>query len=166
MVGRLILMYSADPLATLTAAVRNVRDGGVVAFYEGDAGSELASRPVASLHQDLGRWATAAFSHSGVELFMGAKLHEVFVAAGLGAPQMHRNALIGGDRDWLERFVSVYGSPMIRSMLPQILASGVATEDEIDVDTFDQRYLDQVLGLGGVIQFYQCVGAWAHKPLA
>ena len=165
-VGRLILMYSADPLTTLTAAVRNVRDGGVVAFYEGDAGSDFASRPVASLHQDLGRWMTAAFSHSGVELFMGTKLHEVFVAAGLPAPQMNRNALIGGDRDWLERFVSVYGSPMIRSMLPQILASGVATEDEIDVDTFDQRYLDQVLGLGGVIQFYQFVGAWAHKPLA
>jgi ubiquinone/menaquinone biosynthesis C-methylase UbiE len=146
-VGRLILMYSADPVTTLAAAVRNVRDGGVVAFYEGDAGS-------------------AAFSHSGVELFMGTKLHEVFVAAGLPAPQMNSHALIGGDRDWLERFVSAYGSPVIKSLMPQILASGVATENEIDVDTFDQRYLEQVLGLGGVVQFYQLMGAWAHKPPA
>src|SRR5262245_48452000 len=99
-VGRLILMYSADPVATLAAAVRNVRDGGVVAFYEADVGSDFASHPVASLHQEIGRWYTAAFSHSGVEMFMGTKLHEVFLAAGLPAPQMHVHALIGGDRDW------------------------------------------------------------------
>ena len=38
-VGRLVLMYSADPAATLRAALRAIRDDGLAAFYEMNLGS-------------------------------------------------------------------------------------------------------------------------------
>ena len=161
-VGRLVLMWT-DPAATLRAALRAVRDRGIAAFYEANIGAGVASYPISPLHQQKGRWITETCRRAGVELAMGTKLHEVFLAAGLEAPQMYTDALIGGGRDWVERFLSAFGASQVRSLMPQILQLGVATEEEIGIETFDARYLEEVLGQGSVLQFYSCVGAWARK---
>ncbi len=50
--------------------------------------------------------------------------------------------------------------------MPLILQYGVATEDEIAIETFDRRYRDEVLSQGSVIQWIPCVGAWARKRAA
>jgi len=162
-VGRLVLMYSADPAATLRAALRAVRDDGLAAFYEMNMGGAVVSQPISPLHQLLGRWVSDTFARGGVELAMGTKLHQVFLAAGLEAPRMCTDALIGGGNAWVERFVSAFGANMLRSILPLILQYGVATEDEMALDTFDRRYREEVLGQGSVIQWLPCVGAWARK---
>ena len=47
--------------------------------------------------------------------------------------------------------------------MPQILQYGVATEDEIALETFAQRYREEVLSQGSVIQWLHAVGAWARK---
>src|SRR5262245_48520993 len=49
-VGRFVLMYLADPVAGLRAALSMVRDDGLAAFYEADMGAEVASFPVSPLH--------------------------------------------------------------------------------------------------------------------
>lgn len=97
---------------------------------------------------------------------MGTKLHQVFLAAGLEAPRMCTDALIGGGSDWVERFVSVFGASQLRSILPLVLQYGIATEDEIAIETFDRRYREEVLSQGSVIQWFPCVGAWARKRAA
>ena len=166
-VGRLVLMYSADPAATLRAALRAVRDDGLAVFYEMNMGAAVVSRPTSPLHQLLGRWVSETFARGGVELAMGTKLHQVFLAAGLEAPRMCTDALIGGGSDWVGRFVSAFGANMLRSILPLILQYGVATEDEMALETFDRRYREEVLGRGSVVQWLPCVGAWARRrPVA
>jgi hypothetical protein len=165
-VGRFVLMYSADPAATLRAALRAVRDDGLAAFYEADMGSAVASHPISPLHQWLGRCSSETFARGGVELAMGTKLHQVFLAAGLEAPRMCTDTLIGGESDWVERFVSACGAGMLRSIMPLILQYGVATEGEIAIETFDRRYREEVLSQGSVIQWFPCVGAWARKRTA
>jgi SAM-dependent methyltransferase len=162
-VGRYVLMYSADPVATLRAALCRVRDNGVAAFYEANVASAVVSDPISPLHQSLGRWVSETFARSGAEMAMGTKLHPVFLAAGLEAPPMRTDALIGGGREWVERFVSAFGASLLRSLMPQILQYGVATEDEIAIETFDRRYLEEVLSQGSVIQWLPHVGAWARK---
>ena len=162
-VGRFVLMYSADPAATLRTALRAVRDKGLAAFYEVNIGSGVASYPTSPLHQSRGRWGTETFRRAGMEMAMGTKLHEVFLAAGLEAPQMYTDALIGGGREWVERFVSAFGASQLRSLMPQILQLGVATKDEIGIETFDARYREEVLSQGSILQWYSCVGAWARK---
>lgn len=162
-VGRFVLMYTADPAATLRAALRAVCDGGVAAFYEANMGSTVMSYPVSPLHQTYGRWITAAFAHAGVEMAMGTKLHEVFLAAGLQGPRLSTDALIGGGAQWIERFVATFGSSLLQSLIPQILQSGVATREEIAIETFDQRYREELLKQGSVVQWFSHVGAWARK---
>jgi hypothetical protein len=76
---------------------------------------------------------------------------------------MQTDALVGGGAEFVERFVSSFGANMLRSMLPSIQEHGVASEEEIGIDTFDQRYLEEVLGQKSVVQWFPFVAAWAPK---
>jgi SAM-dependent methyltransferase len=162
-VGRFVLVYLEDPVAGLRAALRIVRDGGRAAFYEANLGSEVGSFPVSPLHQLVGRCINESFARGGVELQMGTKLYQVFLAAGLETPQLRSERLMGGGRDWLERLTAAYGANILRTLLPAMLRYGVATEEELGIETFDQRYQEEVLRLGSVLQWETCVGAWARK---
>lgn len=162
-VGRFVLMYSADPVATLRAALRAVRADGIAAFHEANMGAGVVSYPISSMHQQLGRWCSETFARGGVEMAMGTKLHQVFVAAGLESPRLTMDTLIGGGREWLKRYVATFGASHLRSYMPQLLKYGIATEAEIGIDTFDERYLGELLGQETVIQSVQCVAAWARK---
>src|ERR1700737_2038844 len=50
-VGRLVLMYSADPAETLRAALRHVRSCGIAAFHEMNVGGLGGSSPPPPLPQ-------------------------------------------------------------------------------------------------------------------
>jgi hypothetical protein len=63
----------------------------------------------------------------------------------------------------VERFVSACVVGSLRSVMPLILQYGIATEDEIAIETFGRRYREEVLSHGSVIQWFPCVGAWARK---
>jgi 2-polyprenyl-3-methyl-5-hydroxy-6-metoxy-1,4-benzoquinol methylase len=163
LVGRLVLMYSADPSATLRSALHWVRPHGLVAFHEMNVGAPVWSEPVSPLHQLLGRCVSEAFARSGVEMAMGTRLHEVFVAARVASPRMCTDALIGAGDQWMERFAAAFGAGILRSLLPVILEHGIATESELGLDTFDERYIDEVVRQGSVVQWIPFVGAWGRK---
>ena len=48
---------------------------------------------------------------------------------------------------------------LLRNMLPLMLQHEVATEEELGVGTFDQRYREEVLGQGSIVRWVTCVGA-------
>jgi ubiquinone/menaquinone biosynthesis C-methylase UbiE len=162
-VGRLVLMYSADPSATLRSALRYVRPHGLAAFHEMNLGAPVWSEPISPLHQSLARCVSEAFARSGVDVAMGTRLYEVFVAAGVESPQMCTNALIGAGDQWVRRFAAAFGAGILRSILPVILEQGIATESALGLDTFDERYIGEVVGQGGVVQWIPFVGAWGRK---
>jgi ubiquinone/menaquinone biosynthesis C-methylase UbiE len=164
-VGRFVLLYQADPVATLRTVLRALRAEGRAVFYEANVGAAVASFPLCPLHQWLGRCVNETFARGGVELAMGTQLYRVFIEAGLAAPRLCTDALIGGGSAWVERFAA-YAASTLRSLMPQILQYGVATEGEIAIETFEQRYREEVLSRGSVVQYVSCVGAWARKPAA
>jgi ubiquinone/menaquinone biosynthesis C-methylase UbiE len=166
LVGRFVLPYQKDPVATLRTALRALRDGGIVAFYEVDMGSEVASFPTSSLHQWLGRTVSEGFRRGGVLMDTGTSLYRIFRSAGLDTPRMMSDALFGGGRDWIEAFAATFGATLLRSMEARILEYGIATVEEMDLDTFDQRYVEQLLSLDSVIKWYTCFGAWTRKRAA
>jgi len=51
----------------------------------------------------------------------------------------------------------------LRSLLPLMVKFGVATEEEIGIETFEGRYRDEVLGQGSVIRSFAAVGAWSRR---
>jgi SAM-dependent methyltransferase len=162
-IGRLVLMYSADPAATLRAALEHVHPGGLAAFHEMNVGTSVWSHPPSPLHQLMGNCVREAFGRSGVEMSMGTGLHEVFVAAGLEPPEMCTAAVIGGGEDWARRFVAAFGAGILGSVLPVLLEHGVTTAADLDLDTFDERYIDELVRQKSVVQWIPFVGAWSRK---
>jgi hypothetical protein len=128
-----------------------------------NVGTPVWSIPPSPLHQLMGRCVSEAFARGGVEMAMGTRLPEVFIYAGFEAPRMCTEANIGAGEEWVRSFAAAFGAGILRSVLPAILQYGVATENELDLDTFDERYVDEVVDQGSVVQWIPFVGAWALK---
>ena len=154
-VGRLVLMYSPDPVVLLRDLVRQVRPGGIVAFKEIDLTSPMAL-PELPLYQQMFQWMEAAFQAAGADPQMGLKLFATFRAAGLPSPELETTRFLGGGPDFL---AYSQGTMVLRSLLPLIVARGIATADEIDIDTLEERIRAEAVAGGGVISMPMHVGA-------
>ena len=75
-VGRLVLMYAADPLDAIRRALRNLRSGGVVALQESiiDYEGPVFIEPLDCLAARAAEWFRAGFKHAGVQSRMGMRL--------------------------------------------------------------------------------------------
>lgn len=84
-VGRLILMYLADPLAALRTAMERVRHGGLVCFQEADFAYDW-SVPSPPPSRYACECLPETMARAGVETRMAHRLHPTFRAAGRPAP--------------------------------------------------------------------------------
>jgi hypothetical protein len=57
---------------------------------------------------------------------MEMKLHLVFLDAGLEAPQIAVDALVGGSRTFIEE-VTAFAADTVRTVLPLLIKGGIAT---------------------------------------
>lgn len=141
-VGRLVLMYMADPADALKHLATHLKPGGIVAFQEVDF-----SPYTVAVHQDtplinnLIEWGRTAFEKSGAHINMGMDLYKAFTDAGLPEPKLHFEAPMGGPEDWPGY---EYLANSFRSILPLIEAYEIATADEVDVDTLAARIQAEV----------------------
>ena len=141
-VGRLVLMYMADPADALRYLATRLRPGGIVAFQEADfTPYDAASHPDTPLANQLIGWGRAVFEHSGAHLNMGIELYKSFVDAGLPEPTLHFEAPMGGPEDWPG---FEYLANSFRSLVPLIEAYGIATADELDINTLAERIQAEV----------------------
>ncbi|MER7281924.1 class I SAM-dependent methyltransferase [Dactylosporangium sp. NPDC000244] len=162
-VGRLVLMYRADPAEALRHIAARVRPGGVLAFQELDLDPSIPSRslPEQSLWTDTGRLVIETFRRAGMQVRMGRGLFAAFRAAGLPAPAMLDEALTGGGPDfggyaWL--------AAVTRSLSPAMAKLGVADPDDLELDTLADRIRADATDHGTVVWTPSFVGAHAVKP--
>jgi hypothetical protein len=47
--------------------------------------------------------------------------------------------------------------------MPKIAEYGIATEEDVAIDTFEERYVNEVVTKRIVVQWWPCVGAWARR---
>ena len=163
-VGRLVLMYAADPLDALHRALRNLRAGGIIALQESiiDYDGPVLIEPLNCLAARAVEWFRAGFKHAGVHPRMGMRLFGLMRAAGLD-PSIEIEMLVpiqqGPEGELFRILTSV-----VRSQLPAIVASGAATEAEIDIETLEQRLIAGAPPQGVVGYFNSGhVGVWARK---
>jgi len=158
-VGRFILQWVPDPLAILRCLSRLVCPGGVLAFQE------VSYAPFLALSARLPLWfATASLLHeimrrSGANMEIGVELHQMFQEAGLPAPSMRIEMLLGSDPD-----LTRWTYDLLFSLRPQIQQQNVSLEPLGDFDTLLPRLQAEVATSRMVIPFVAMVGAWAHKP--
>jgi ubiquinone/menaquinone biosynthesis C-methylase UbiE len=158
-VGRYVLQFLPDPVATLRSVIAHVRPGGVVAFQEG------SWAPFLVLSSHLPLWSSVvALLHeagvrAGVNLEMGPALHAAFRKAGLPAPRMRMDMEFGCDPDFTR-----WASDSLQSVLPQIQRLGLSYAALGDLSTLQQRLQNEVANSRTVVPWIGLVAAWCRKP--
>jgi SAM-dependent methyltransferase len=159
-VGRCVLMYLANPVEAIRGVARHVRPGGIIAFQEFALGDLGLSFPRAPLFERTGILLQETYRRAGVDMEMGLKLYPAFIAAGLPAPNMRAERPIGGGPDYIGHH---FLAESVRSALPMIERLGVATAEEIGIETLVERLRDEAVH--GVIAWPSFIGAWTQKPI-
>jgi SAM-dependent methyltransferase len=158
-VGRLLLVHVADPVSVLRGAATLLRPGGVLVAMEYDAGS-IPSHPPAAAWDATVALLQSAFARAGLRARLGLELFGAFVAAGLGEPELRSEQDVGGGAQWSGYAVL---AETVRSLLPVIEATGLATAADVDADTLADRLRADVVATGGVAASPPLVGAWARR---
>jgi len=162
-VGRFVLMYYPNPAEALRRLARHLRPGGIIAFQEADSSGARSFPPVSLFHRFF-ELTVRAHELSGADPRMALKLYPAFLEAGLPAPSMDANVRIMGWQDpYLEPLANFFVQNL-RSLTPAIIKHGLATEQELDLDTYGQRMVQAFREARGILTSPTFVGAWARKP--
>jgi ubiquinone/menaquinone biosynthesis C-methylase UbiE len=158
-VGRCVLFFAREPSTLVRRLTGYVRDGGIIAFQE-PANATLApmALPSSPLLERLWTWILETYRRADMDLYMGLRLRSVFARAGLPAPEMHLDAAVGGGPDWPGY---EYMARLIRTILPQITKLGVATEEDVGIDSLADR-LHAEVGDDGAAVTWGFITAWAQ----
>lgn len=158
-IGRYVLMFQEDAAHMLRRLAKHVRAGGIIAFHEPDW-SFLRSEPTAPLYDRCSRWIVDLFERVKTSTNMSARLCSAFIDAGLGAPAMRMQAVIGDSvsaADWLRAVAD-----LVIVLAPAMEQHGVATAAEIAADTLADRILEDVAANRSTIVGRAEIGAWVR----
>ena len=141
-VGRFVLMYMADPIEAFAKLMTHLKPGATVAFQEPEYTLYPAvQHPNTPLMNQLITWILDVFAHSRAHLDMGIGLYRAFVDAGLPPPTMHLESPIGAAKTWGGYR---YMATIFQSLLPLLEKYGLATAEEVGVDTLAARIRQEV----------------------
>jgi ubiquinone/menaquinone biosynthesis C-methylase UbiE len=160
-IGRLIVLYLGDHVAGMKAFRNYVKPGGLIYFQEFCIPGTSGVPPV-PLFDELRGWIDETFSRAKIQLYMGMHLPRVFVAAGLPFPKLLGMSRVEGGPDTA---AYDYLAHTIRSLLPLIEKTGVATREHVDIDTLGARLREQVLSANAVIHLPELIAAWTRAPI-
>jgi SAM-dependent methyltransferase len=158
-VGRLILQFVSDPVAVLRRLSQVVRPGGVLVFQE------VTYAPLFALSSHLPLWSKVlsllheAIQRSGANTEVGIALHRIFLEAGLPAPTMRLEMMLGTDSDFTRWVYDI-----LCSVRPQAQRHNLSLEPLGDFETLPARMHSEVAASKSVVPYVALVGAWAHRP--
>ncbi len=155
--GRYVLMFQPDPAAMLRRLANHVRAGGIIVFHEADC-NNARSIPAVRTYDRCWEWVMAAMQ--GADTSLGAKFPSIFIRAGLPAPTMRLEALVGGASENSNCIDLVVG--LMATLLPQIERLGVATAAEVDLGTLRDRLMSETVASSSLLVGRSEIGAWCR----
>ena len=160
-VGRLILFHlptQAEEIVRHHAG--QLRPGGTVLMMDFDIGG-ARSEPSVPLLAQARQWIMDAFARSGADPVIGAKLERILRSAGLsGVRSMGLAAYLDADNPAGPQLLA----GVVRSLLPAIERTGVATADDVGIDTLADRLGEQQRGANAILLPPTLVGAVGQAP--
>jgi hypothetical protein len=88
---------------------------------------------------------------------MGACLYQTFIAAGLPAPNLRLESIIGSSEDHVR-----YEMDVVRTLKSEIERLGIRKADDPDPDTLAEQVLAEVIVNNGVVIGRSEIGAWSR----
>ena len=134
-IGRFVLLYLADPTATLRALTRLLKPHGRLAFCEIDL-TTIRTIPRDALFARAFELMHETFRRANVPLDLGARLWRSFRAAAIGEPSLlvRQKIEIPPAAAAIDYFVAT-----LRSLLPMAEHFGVVRSGEVDIETLSSR---------------------------
>ena len=160
-IGRHILIHTPDPLHIVRCAAAAVRPGGIVAFQEFDFSTIMTGSPVLPLNTKVKHWFYETFQRAGLPADIGGRLFGLMRQAGLEHPQCRVEAAVDGGPDTI---VYEWIAESLRSVVEKVVALGVASAEEVDIDTLESRLRDECVAAGGGVAHPLMYSAFARKP--
>jgi SAM-dependent methyltransferase len=158
-VGRYVLLYQPDPAAMLRKLASYLRPGGVVVFHEPDWHG-VRSIPVSPLYHRCSDWIVETLLRSGAASHTGLGLHRAFVGAGLPAPTMRLDALIGGGANAAD--LLHLNADIVASLLPEMERLGIATAADVKIESLAERMIAEATDRNALLVGRYEVGAWSR----
>ena len=155
LIGRFILMFLADPTATLARMIDRLEPGGVVAFIETDLAVARSIPAVPRVETAL-EWIRETFRRAGISPDLGPLLWRLFRDVGLEEPRLvvrqklHPAPCREGVR-WV--------SELVRSLIPEMQRLGVASAKEVGIETLEEELHQQLLSREATLCTPLVVGA-------
>jgi SAM-dependent methyltransferase len=160
-IARYVLMYQDDPVSLVRAAAGLAKPGGVVAFHEVDLADDFAALPAVSIWSQANAWLMSAFRSLLPNPDVPGRLVECFSQAGLGVPTLFCEVPIGdGERSPIPTWLV----EALRTLLPQIVQRGWASEDAVDIDSLEKRLRAATIAARSQLSGLRQVCAWVRTP--
>jgi len=158
-IGRFVLMYQDDPVASLRKMMRYLRKDGLVAFQEVDS-TVCRSWPAVPAFDEAARWLVEGLRSSGARPELGLEMHSLFVDCGLPSPRMRTDTLVSGEGN-----SPVYEllAEAVRSLVPTLEKLNITSAAQVQIESLADRMRGEVVAKRGVAMSYGLVGAWARK---
>ena len=158
LIGRLVLMYFADPSVLLRRLCQFVRPDGVIAFHELDS-TAAKSVPKCELVELSIERINETFKRAGADVQTGLKLVPIFMEAGLPRPEMLQMARLGNGPD-SPAYKQI--ADITNTLLPLMERLGVATAEEVNVETLADHLREEVLTNNATLVAPPFIGAWSR----
>jgi SAM-dependent methyltransferase len=157
-VSRLLLFHLPDAVDVLRHHRGALRDGGVMLTIDYDMGASRSEPAVPLVARALG-WVEAAFRAAGADPRIGTRLGALLREAGFADVQTFG---IQGYYPPGEPPGPALLAGVVRTLAPQIVARGIASEEEIGLDTFQERLAAEIESAGAVLLPPTIAGAWGR----
>ena len=158
-VGRFILQFVPDPVLILRSLTSLLRPGGIVAFHEPQWGPYIDLLTDLPLSRACAIAARGAMRASGANTEMGLSLHSVYREAGLPAPSMRMEMILGADLGF-----ATWICDLLFSLLPKARQNGIPLEALGDLETLSARVHAEVTHANAVVPWIPLVAAWSRVP--
>jgi SAM-dependent methyltransferase len=159
-VMRLLLFHLPDAVDVLRHHLQALRPGGVMLAIDSDMGAARAEPPVALVDTVLD-WVERAFRSAGADPRVGAHLAPMLAEAGAEAvTTLGIQGYFGPD----DRSGAALFAGMARALAAQITAKGIASEDEVGIDTLEARIFAATAAARAVVLPPALAGAWGRRP--
>ena len=132
-VGRRVLMYLPDPKRVIADLSALLKTDGLMIFQEHDSTMSPRSVVPMLLHEQVNKWIWDTVEQEGGNVRIGFELWSLLAQKGLVVENVRAEGVVQTPDAPFPM------APIVRAMLPRIIKNGVATEDEIDINTLENR---------------------------
>jgi ubiquinone/menaquinone biosynthesis C-methylase UbiE len=160
-VGRYVLIHQEDVPSFIRASAKLVKPGGIVAFHEIDDADDFAVLPEIPVWTQANAWLMSALRSLLPNPDVAGKLVDIFSQAGFGAPALFCEVPIG---DGAQSPLATWLAETLRTLLPQIIQRGWASEEAVDIDSLEKRLRAAASTTHSQVSAPRQVCAWVKVP--